>query len=97
MITARKVKIYETESGIEPLTEWIESLDECVSTRLYEIIKRVREGNLGDHKNLGGGLYELRIHSGPGYRMYYFEVNGEVILLLCGGSKARQQKDSSSR
>ncbi len=93
MITVRKVKMYELESGIEPVPEWIESLDRIGILRIYRRIAKLRKGNLGDHKNLGGGLYELRIHFGPGYRMYYCEVDGEVILLLCGGSKARQQKD----
>ena len=93
MITARKVKIYKNELGIELVTEWIESLDRIVILRIYERIKRLRKGNLGDYKKLGDGLCELRMPFGPGYRIYFFEVNGLEVILLCGGSKARQQKD----
>ena len=93
MITIRKVIMYKTEAGVEPVPEWIRSLDGVASRRVSGRINRFREGNLGDHKSLGGGLYESRIFFGPGYRLYYFLVNGEVVLLLCGGSKAKQQKD----
>ena len=93
MITVRKVKIYKNDSGKKPLSEWIESLDVSSSSRIYERIKRIREGNLGDRRSLGGGLYEFRMPFGSGYRMYYFEVNGEEILLLCGGSKSTQSND----
>lgn len=50
-------------------------------------------GNFGDHKSLGAGLFESRIHSGPGYRLYY-TIQGELLLiLLCGGHKDSQKRD----
>ncbi|MBQ0798296.1 MAG: type II toxin-antitoxin system RelE/ParE family toxin [Porticoccaceae bacterium] len=56
-------------------------------------IESLRQGNSGDSKSLGTGLHELRIHFGPGYRIYYTRKSGLVILLLCGGEKSSQSKD----
>lgn len=59
----------------------------------FNRILNVEAGNLGDYKALGGGLYELRVHHGPGYRLY-FTRNGEtVVFLLAGGDKSSQNKD----
>jgi len=56
-------------------------------------LDRIQIGNLGDYKSLGAGLFELRFHFGPGYRVY-FGMDGEsLILLLFGGNKANQLKD----
>ncbi len=96
MSKVKKVRIYKTDLGVKPLSVWIESLDTSIATRIYDRIERLAQGNLGDYKSLGGGLYEFRLHFGSGYRMYYFEVNGEVIVLLCGGNKAKQRKDISN-
>ena len=50
-------------------------------------------GNPGQHRHLGEGVTELKIDIGPGYRVYYTERNGELIVLLAGGDKSSQQKD----
>jgi len=50
-------------------------------------------GNFGDHKSLGNGLAELRVHSGPGIRIYYAKIGNTVVLLLCGGDKGSQAAD----
>ena len=52
--------------------------------------------HFGDSESLGAGVYELRIHYGPGYRLYYMNSNAreaKVIILLCGGDKSTQKKD----
>lgn len=56
-------------------------------------INRLRLGNLGDCRHLGEGIYELRIHLDPGYRVYFGDVDGENIVLLCGGTKRTQRRD----
>jgi putative addiction module killer protein len=56
-------------------------------------IMRVEVGNFGDHKPLRGGVWELRIDVGPGYRVYYAKVSLSVVLLLCAGDKRKQDAD----
>jgi len=56
-------------------------------------ISRLREGNPGDADPVGEGVSEMRIHYGPGYRVYYKDTGKEIILLLCGGDKRTQQAD----
>lgn len=54
---------------------------------------RLEAGNFGDCKPVGEGVWELRIDFGPGYRVYYALVGGEVVLLRCGGDKRKQSAD----
>jgi putative addiction module killer protein len=56
-------------------------------------IQRLVEGNAGDVAPVGDGVSEMRIHFGPGYRVYYVNRGGELILLLCGGDKSSQARD----
>jgi len=56
-------------------------------------VKRVRAGNFGDHKSLGDKVSELRITTGPEYRVYYTQQGDEIIVLLVGGDKSSQSKD----
>jgi putative addiction module killer protein len=56
-------------------------------------LNRVRLGNLGDCQSVGGGVHELRIDFGPGYRVYYGRQGLLVVVLLCGGTKRTQARD----
>lgn len=73
---------------------WLASLrDRRASGRIVDRIKRASNGNFGDVKSAGGGVSEMRIDYGPGYRVYFFQRDKEVIVLLCGGDKRTQQAD----
>lgn len=61
--------------------------------RIVARVDRVKAGNFGDHKPVGGGVWELRIDYGPGYRVYYALAGRQVVLLLCGGDKRKQSSD----
>lgn len=61
--------------------------------RILARLKRIELGNIGDHKSIGGGLFELRIDCGPGYRIYYVRMKESVIVFLAGGDKSTQEKD----
>jgi len=74
--------------------KWLSNLkDRKASARVPARIESIRQGNSGDSKSLGSGLHELRIHYGPGYRVYFTKKAGLVVLLLCGGNKSSQKKD----
>jgi len=74
--------------------KWHQSLqDRQAVSRITIRIKRLAKGNPGDVSPIGEGCSELRIHYGPGYRVYYKDTGGEIILLLCGGDKRTQQAD----
>jgi putative addiction module killer protein len=90
----RELRLYQTADGRIPFSEWFEELrDERTKQRIDARLARVRLGNLGDSKSTGGGVYELRIDFGPGFRIYFGEDAGRIIILLCGGDKSSQQND----
>jgi|SaaInlLV_10m_DNA_2_1039722.scaffolds.fasta_scaffold235678_1 putative addiction module killer protein len=56
-------------------------------------LDRLMLGHYGDHKHISRGIYELRLHQSPGYRIYYGELGDAIVVLLVGGTKRRQQRD----
>lgn len=74
--------------------KWLQNLrDIRAKTAITRRLRQVELGNLGDHKNLGEGLWELRLHLGPGFRIYYTIQNGCLIIVIAGGAKGMQAKD----
>lgn len=93
-IHPRELQIYRTQNGREPFTEWLESInDQRTQNRIQRRVDRLEEGNFGDYKSVGEGVFELRLHFGAGYRVYFGEINNTVVLLLCGGDKSSQTRD----
>lgn len=91
---ARELKTYETADGRQPFWEWISSLsDTRTRGRILKRLDKVRLGNLGDCCSVGNGVFELREHHGPGYRIYFAEEDKTIVILLCGGDKDSQQDD----
>lgn len=73
---------------------WINSLKDRTSrARIQVRVDRLVHGNPGQHRVLTDGVCELKIDVGPGYRVYYTERGGLVIVLLAGGDKSTQQQD----
>jgi putative addiction module killer protein len=89
-----ELRRYLTASGRDNFGEWLSKLkDGRTRAKIAARIDRLSIGNFGDCKALRGGLFELRIDWGPGYRVYYTPVGSMCILLLCGGDKRRQSSD----
>ena len=88
-----QIEEYIDENGSAPFSEWLDSLDVPTRARIAARIERFKDGNLGDRKSVGRGVYEARIHLGPGYRVYFGTHYGKLIILLAGGSKRSQSKD----
>lgn len=85
--------MYKIKS-LPEFTEWLDSLnDNLLKGVILARLKRVALGLKGDVKSVGDGVYELRIHMGAGWRVYFTERNGELIVLLYGGNKRTQAKD----
>ena len=73
---------------------WLVGLrDVRAQARILARLESARLGNLGDCKAVGSGIREMRIHTGPGYRVYFVQKKQVILLLLCGGSKASQTRD----
>jgi len=73
---------------------WLDNLrDITTRAKVTARIDRMSAGNYGDVKPVGAGISELRIHYGPGYRVYFTKRGQKIILLLCAGTKKRQNKD----
>jgi putative addiction module killer protein len=84
----------ELANGRVLFDEWFESLrDWKMQAAVDSRLARVRAGNFGDCKSVGGGVFELRIPLGPGLRVYYGLRGREVVVLIAGGDKSTQARD----
>lgn len=73
---------------------WLAALrDDRAKARIAARIQRLAFGNPGDVKPVGGGIVEMRIDYGPGYRVYYVARGKVLVVILCGGDKSTQKRD----
>lgn len=73
---------------------WLDGLkDRMTRVRLDARLRKALNGNLGDVKSVGDGVFEMREHFGPGWRMYYVQRGAVLIVMLGGGEKATQSDD----
>ena len=85
---------YQTSSGTIPFRDWLGKLrDERGRQRIEARLGYVRRGNFGVTNSVGGGVQELKINFGPGYRVYFARMGDQILVLLCGGDKSTQTKD----
>jgi len=84
---------YNDSSGHSPFRTWFDKLNTAAAAKVTVALIRMQQGNLGDHKGVGSGVYECRINFGPGYRIYFGKDGGQLVILLGGGTKQKQQQD----
>ena len=78
----------------DTFSRWLTKLKDIqAKVSILRRIERVKEGNFGDYKSIGADVSELRITTGPGYRIYYTKKDDEIVILLVGGDKTTQSKD----
>ncbi|MEA1913861.1 MAG: type II toxin-antitoxin system RelE/ParE family toxin [Campylobacterota bacterium] len=75
-------------------SKWLTKLkDTKGKVSILRRVDRMKLGNFGDYKSVGNNISELRITTGPGYRVYYTKQNDEIVVLLIGGDKSSQSDD----
>jgi putative addiction module killer protein len=90
----QELVVYKAPNGKHPYLVWLERLNDTkAEAAILKRLDRVAMGLMGDCKALGEQLYELRIHVGPGYRVYLAQEPDHLVLLLLGGDKSTQAQD----
>ena len=93
-VVPKKVEFYVTASSKVPFMEWLESLKDIKArAQIKKRLRRAEFGNLGEYNSVGQGVFEMKIHFGPGYRVYFGMEGQQLIILLCGGDKGTQSRD----
>lgn len=91
-----EIEVYETASGKRPFEIWLKGIKEIhTKAKIRMRLDRLTMGNFGDCKTISDGVSELKIHYGPGIRIYYSKIGNKVVLLLCGGDKGSQGRNIS--
>jgi len=73
---------------------WLRKLKDIqAKAAIVRRLNRVANGHLGDVKSVGGKVFEIRLSTGPGYRLYFIHRGEAIVLLLCGGDKSSQKQD----
>ena len=83
-----------TVKRLDEFSNWLKGLkDGATRQRLIKRLRKVQLGNLGDVEPVGEGVYEMREHFGPGWRMYYVKMGDVLIVMIGGGNNSTQQAD----
>ena len=94
MPSLHQIRLLETDEEQVPFEQWYYSLkDKITKVRVRRRLDRLELGNFGDTKSVGEGIYELRLHFGAGYRVYFTKTENFIIILLGDGDKNTQKKD----
>ena len=88
-----EIRAYLDETGRSPFETWFDTLDPQAAAKVTTALTRLEHGNTSNIEPVGSGVSELRIHWGPGYRIYFGKDGSALVILLCGGTKKRQPKD----
>jgi putative addiction module killer protein len=84
---------YYVAGGRSPFEDWFAKLESIARAKVATALVRIEQGNLSNVKPVGEGVLEYKINFGPGYRVYFGRDSDVLVILLCGGTKKRQQRD----
>lgn len=90
------VREYVSSTGKSPYARWFDRLDAVAAARVATAVYRLGQSNFSNTKGVGAGVFETRIDFGPGYRVY-FGKDGDLVVILLGGSTKRDQKRAIER
>jgi len=88
-----EIREYVEETGKSPYASWHDRLDARAAIKVSTALYRLEQGNFSNTKAISGGIFEYKIDFGPGYRVYFGKDSEHTVIILCGGTKKRQQKD----
>lgn len=88
-----ELRNFVNRDGHDLFDAWFKTLDPMAKAKVAVQLVRMKNGNFSNVKSVGGGALEKKIDWGPGYRIYFGKVGNALIILLGGGSKARQSRD----
>jgi len=87
------VREYIDSAGRSPFTKWLRALNVQAAAKVATALERIADGNLSNVKTVGNGVLEYKVDFGPGYRIYFGRDGDQLVILLAGGTKKRQQED----
>ena len=87
-----KLVEYLDEYGDSPFSKWFSQLNASAAAKISTALYRMEQGNLSNARSVGKGIFEYKLNFGPGYRIY-FAHDGDLLVVLHGGSKKRQGQD----
>jgi len=87
------IKEYISPTGKSYFKAWFATLSIQVAYKITAALYKMEQGNFSNTKSVGGGVWEFKIDSGPGYRVYFAKIGKNMMLLLAGGTKRGQNKD----
>jgi putative addiction module killer protein len=87
------IREYHERDDHIPFREWFDRLNAEAARKVTTALYRVGLGNFSKIKSVGAGVFECKIHFGPGYRVYFGKEGERIVILLGGGTKQRQQND----
>lgn len=93
MVVKFSIVYYETEKGEAPVKVWLHSIDKPYRARIDQRLIRISHGNLGNVKTIDSEIKEIKFDIGSGYRIYFAEIKGKIVLLLNAGDKSTQSSD----
>ena len=88
-----EIRYWIDGKGTNPFQDWFDGLDSTAKTKVTVALKRLEKGNTSNVAHLSGGISELKIDFGPGYRIYFGQDGPRLVILVAGGTKKRQQRD----